>query len=824
MSSQVEEGVVAFFEFEEVTDLPEQRDVRQREQTLLLTVEADGAAGAELGRAGPFRLERQRDGHLFRANCQGTQAVLPVLHGGSDASQSKLVVVLWYFKDNGEAEPVGCTEPFAVAWDLQPSMQHAVVKPQIRHYHIAPFNRSLGKDYALTRIHMAHKLIREKRINGTSTHHGQVHMTGRAAGQGPNATTRAVALLQLDMVTDLPGQRRGYYDNARLQDVVITVELVNNLAQAAPMTAGHFPTEVQPGTHFRQADLRRSQLHVPLPAHSQEASIRVLVWNSSETGQLELVSVSDPISITTENIKERYYPLRSQSGGASKGKLYMSHHLIPDVDAVQGRSLSHSSNSRSDFQDRLIAYLKFDRVSDLPSHRHGRRADGGSEGRVILTVEPHGSHEDDGAELGKAGPFQALAQAGGYLNKASCRDAVVTVEGQMSVCIRAWYLTPTAGINGSSDMDLIGTTGPIDLSGQSSPVHCVDLHSNSRTAGRIYLSHLLRPSRVAPQGTGLGGPTWLSTSVSTLGHWPQFVARHLETPQDLEEKWAKDGSTAVPKTKELRLVAGAWQIKHPLSHSGALESLFICKHGSAVGVGEIFDHQTHLPAEAAKVMMRAAENSCERSRVQLRTSAADRAARALEAGGDSTENVATCAGLVAALDAQGKELGVARLGETVLWQIRKVPGSPTTGAHATLVGQAGDPHRPSSHPLHDGPARAELYTWSVQEGDLLVLGTDGVFDNLFGQEVCELAEWTVSPLDARQSYHEGTETLRGPGLSTEPQRIAAAVAHAAHHRASDKLAATPIASKASRQNGVAQVGGKLDDITVVCAWLARSSI
>merc|ERR1711865_1354747 len=150
-------------------------------------------------------------------------------------------------------------------------------------------------------------------------------------------------------------------------------------------------------------------------------------------------------------------------------------------------------------------------------------------------------------------------------------------------------------------------------------------------------------------------------------------------------------------------------------------------------------------------------------------------------------------------------------------------GTPVTGSHAKVVAHAGEAHKLSSHPLHDGPDKAELFTFPVQEGDLLVLGSDGVFANLHDHEVCELMEWTVSPLDARQTWHEGTETLRGAGLCTNPERIAAAVAKAAFHRARDKLAETPLAARATRERGTQHVGGKLDDITVVCAWLVRTA-
>jgi hypothetical protein len=60
---------------------------------------------------------------------------------------------------------------------------------------------------------------------------------------------------------------------------------------------------------------------------------------------------------------------------------------------------------------------------------------------------------------------------------------------------------------------------------------------------------------------------------------------------------------------------------------------------------------------------------------------------------------------------------------------------------------------------------------------------------------------------------------------TEPypfslQKVAAAIAHAASHRSHIQTARTPF-EKHARQAGTFYLGGKMDDITVVAAWVVR---
>jgi len=108
----------------------------------------------------------------------------------------------------------------------------------------------------------------------------------------------------------------------------------------------------------------------------------------------------------------------------------------------------------------------------------------------------------------------------------------------------------------------------------------------------------------------------------------------------------------------------------------------------------------------------------------------------------------------------------------------------------------------------DTPDDAEVYTFCVQEGDLLVLGTDGVFDNLYIHEVIQIASQASSPVASSGKR----------GMPTEPARIATAITRAAFHRSVDRDARTPFGDNA-RKAGMYHRGGKMDDITCVCAWV-----
>eukprot|EP00760_Papus_ankaliazontas_P031985 PhM_4_TR5560/c0_g1_i1/m.56872/K17508/PTC7, PPTC7; protein phosphatase PTC7 len=98
----------------------------------------------------------------------------------------------------------------------------------------------------------------------------------------------------------------------------------------------------------------------------------------------------------------------------------------------------------------------------------------------------------------------------------------------------------------------------------------------------------------------------------------------------------------------------------------------------------------------------------------------------------------------------------------------------------------------------DQPEHGIVHRGLAEEGDVLVVASDGVWDNLFPHEVVQLIV---------------DEEVKGHG---DAGAMARAIADASFRVASTDTTSkkTPFA-KAAAKFGVPYVGGKLDDITVV---------
>lgn len=103
--------------------------------------------------------------------------------------------------------------------------------------------------------------------------------------------------------------------------------------------------------------------------------------------------------------------------------------------------------------------------------------------------------------------------------------------------------------------------------------------------------------------------------------------------------------------------------------------------------------------------------------------------------------------------------------------------------------------------IRDDVEKGDLYSVEVKDGDLLIVGTDGLWDNLFEEEV-----------------------LACVCKSHSAEEIARKLAKAAHtkSRSKDK---TPFEVEAVLAHGSsAWLGGKEDDITVLTAWIRQKPL
>lgn len=103
--------------------------------------------------------------------------------------------------------------------------------------------------------------------------------------------------------------------------------------------------------------------------------------------------------------------------------------------------------------------------------------------------------------------------------------------------------------------------------------------------------------------------------------------------------------------------------------------------------------------------------------------------------------------------------------------------------------------------LSDGPESAETREFLVKEGDMLMVATDGVFDNLPDSMI----------LKEMAKVQGSTDLLL-------LQQAANSIAQQARKLAFDEEYMSPFARNA-RENGINAIGGKPDDITVVLATI-----
>lgn len=96
-----------------------------------------------------------------------------------------------------------------------------------------------------------------------------------------------------------------------------------------------------------------------------------------------------------------------------------------------------------------------------------------------------------------------------------------------------------------------------------------------------------------------------------------------------------------------------------------------------------------------------------------------------------------------------------------------------------------------------------MFKVPVAPGDVIIAGTDGLFDNLYNSDI------TAVVVHAARA---------GLGPQVTAQKIAAL----ARQRAQDKNRQTPF-STAAQEAGFRYHGGKLDDITVVVSYITSDN-
>jgi len=240
----------------------------------------------------------------------------------------------------------------------------------------------------------------------------------------------------------------------------------------------------------------------------------------------------------------------------------------------------------------------------------------------------------------------------------------------------------------------------------------------------------------------------------------------------------------------LKFDAGAANIPHPAKqHKGGEDAYFVATNSSVIGiadgVGGWEAHGIDSGLYSRSLMMCASE-------------AADTETQPLkilkEAHGRCTDIQGSSTACILSL--VGNQLSAANLGDSGFILLRK----------GQLIFKTKEQQHYFNCPLQlgcsrDQPEHSDQIVLQVEEGDILVIATDGLFDNIFTDRIIQLTEGN---------------------LQLSSQDLAQSLAEEAHRVGADPDAYSPF-QEGARKAGQTWQGGKLDDVTVIVARIKIDS-
>ncbi|XP_022739659.1 probable protein phosphatase 2C 80 isoform X2 [Durio zibethinus] len=254
---------------------------------------------------------------------------------------------------------------------------------------------------------------------------------------------------------------------------------------------------------------------------------------------------------------------------------------------------------------------------------------------------------------------------------------------------------------------------------------------------------------------------------------------------------------AIPGEKTLKLLSASYYMPHPAKEeTGGEDAHFICANEQAIGVADGVGGWAEVGINAGEFARELMSNSV--AAIQDEPKGFIDPARVLEKAHSSTKSQGSSTACIIALTEEG--IHAINLGDSGFIVVRDgctVFHSPVQqhGFNFTYQLESGD--------NGDLPSSGQVFRIPVLPGDVIVAGTDGLFDNLYNNEVTAVV----------------VHALRA-GFS--PELMAKQIAALARERAVNRNRQTPFA-KAAQDAGFRYYGGKLDDITVVVSYITSSA-
>ena len=315
----------------------------------------------------------------------------------------------------------------------------------------------------------------------------------------------------------------------------------------------------------------------------------------------------------------------------------------------------------------------------------------------------------------------------------------------------------------------------------------------------------------------------------------------------LQQRFSQPVSPSEQGSTALSLICGGWMIPHPEKMaSGGADSFFYSSSSAGVadGVGE-WEWRFKLdPRKFAEQLMKGCQYEAKKyeNEKTIRPDVELKALHLLASGYAKASAFGSSTACVVSLE--GDKLGIANIGDSGCIQFRKHAHGMTSvmrtreQQHAFnmpyQLSRLPDPAQYdeiAKDPIYseliaalrtlsgrqlskiDSPADSELYSSVVCEGDLILLASDGVLDNLWSYDLVSLVSESVTPLESR---------LYGIAPS-DPEELAKSIALAAFEKSCIESGyKSPFGVECRKRTGAVHMGGKMDDITVVVCWVART--
>lgn len=128
----------------------------------------------------------------------------------------------------------------------------------------------------------------------------------------------------------------------------------------------------------------------------------------------------------------------------------------------------------------------------------------------------------------------------------------------------------------------------------------------------------------------------------------------------------------------------------------------------------------------------------------------------------------------------------------------------------------GCPFQLGHHDGSDSPNDCIILSHVIEVGDVVVVGSDGLFDNLGDDTIADIVGETLKKSAKRGFKNKQKKSFFS---SCNPQEVARNICFAAFETSRDKKADTPWSNAATEEFNQIYCGGKLDDITVVVGFV-----